>query len=552
MTDRRQPNILILCMDQWDMRMDLPDGVELPALTRLRNQGVTLDRHYCTVPICTPSRTTMWTGQHAITHGLWDNTNFPWVSPLAPGAPTLGTMMRDQGYYTAFKGKWHLSEVLPGTPDALEEYGFSDYQTWGDNWGRPMEGQVKDGTVARETIDWLRHTAPKNEPWLLISSMVNPHDIMFYLAQQAEAGHDKSMFEPMMHGLPSLAELRRWWEPSLPESVHDDLAQQPLGVHNYKEFIELNYTNPPEGAEGDEIFRQRRNYLINCMRLVDWEFAKIFAELDEQGLWDDTVVIFTSDHGEMNGAHGMTQKGGIHYDEATVVNMTAVVPGGAAGVETTAVGSHIDLVPTCLAFAGLDDATRTSTYPDLPGRDLSRVFTDPRQVKPPRGDQEEPGDGALLMWDGLHQLDPDWSVTGAMTELLDLPADDDIRAAKIREVGAKYGAPDFTRRTFYRTVVDGRYKLVRWFSPLEYGTPRSVDKLYETSDVTVHDLVADPAELENIGHPEHPDFNADLVQSLLEKLNALIERELGGDRNPIDLDMFGSHDTKAAPSPAAE
>ncbi|AWB80975.1 arylsulfatase [Corynebacterium yudongzhengii] len=542
----RQPNILILCMDQWDMRMDLPDGVELPSLRRLQKKGVTLDRHYCTVPICTPSRTTMWTGQHAIKNGLWDNTNFPWVSSLEPGAPTLGTMMRDQGYYTAFKGKWHVSDVPPGTSDALEDYGFSDYQTWGDNWGGPMEGQTKDGTVAMETVDWLRNTAPKDDPWLLISSMVNPHDIMFYLAQEAEAGHEKSMFEPMMHGLPSMAELTRWWDPELPESVHDELSQQPLGVHNYKEFIELNYTNPPAGADGEEIWKQRRIYLINCMRLVDWEFSKIFAELDAQDLWDNTVVIFTSDHGEMNGAHGMSQKGGIHYDEATVVNMTAVVPGGASGVETTAVGSHIDLVPTCLSFAGLDDDIRQETYPDLPGRDLSGVFTDPRHVKPPRGDADEPGDGALLMWDGLHQVDPQWTVTGAMAELLGLPADTELRAQKMREVGEKYGAPDFTRRTFYRIVVDGRHKLVRWFSPLEYGRPRSVDELYETSDVTVHDLVADPNEMENIGHPDHPDFDRDLVQRLLDKLNSLIDRELGEDTSPLDLDMFGTREVKYA------
>lgn len=125
MDDR--PNILVLCMDQWDMHMDLPDGVELPTLRRLESMGVTLDRHYCTVPICTPSRSTMWTGQHAKTLGMWDNTNFPWIQPLDPEVPTLGDMMREQGYYTAFKGKWHVSHP-ERSPQALEDYGFADYQ----------------------------------------------------------------------------------------------------------------------------------------------------------------------------------------------------------------------------------------------------------------------------------------------------------------------------------------------------------------------------------------------------------------------------------------
>ncbi|WP_165165049.1 sulfatase-like hydrolase/transferase [Corynebacterium qintianiae] len=535
-----RPNILILCMDQWDMRMELPDGVELPALKQLMDRGVTLDKHYCTVPQCTPSRTAMWTGQHAKALGTWDNTDFAWIKPLDPGTPTMGDMMREQGYYTAFKGKWHLSDTGFGEAGALEDFGFSDYQLWGDNWGRPLEGQVKDGTVAMETVDWLRHRAPKDQPWLLISSMVNPHDIMYYLAQKDELGHENGIMRPKLHGLPTMGELEHWWDPALPESVSDDLSQQPLGPNNYKEFAQLNYTHVPEGRE--DIWKQRRNYLVNCMRLVDAQFATILDELTAQGLWDNTVVIFTSDHGEMNGAHGMTQKGGIHYDEATVVNMTAVVPGGAQGVETTAVGSHIDLVPTALAFAGLDSAARAEKYPKLPGRDLSGVFTDPKVTTPPRGSAEEPGDGALLMWDGLHQLDPQWAVTGALGPLVDLPLVTELRKAQMREAGAKYGAPDFSRRSFFRAVVDGRYKLVRWFAPTEYGTPATVEELYATSDVSLHDLVADPNELENLGNKNHPRYDEALVARLLAKLNALIERELGEDSAPMDLDMFGTRD----------
>lgn len=522
------------------MRMELPDDVELPALQSLMDKGVTLDQHYCTVPQCTPSRTAMWTGQHAKTLGTWDNTDFAWIKPLTPDTPTLGHMMREQGYYTAFKGKWHLSDTGFGTSEVLEKFGFSDYQLWGDNWGRPLEGQVKDGTVAVETVDWLRYKAPKDQPWLLISSMVNPHDIMYYLADQDELGHENGVMRPKLHGLPSMAELERWWDPALPESVDDDMAQQPLGPHNYKEFAQLNYTDVSKGRA--DIWKQRRNYLINCMRLVDAEFGKILDELTAQGLWDNTVVIFTSDHGEMNGAHGMTQKGGIHFDEATVVNMTAVVPGGAQGVESTAVGSHIDLVPTALAFAGLDDATRTKRYPALPGRNLSAVLTNPTSTVPPRGSASEPGDGALLMWEGLHQLDPAWAVTGALGELVDLPLDTELREEKMREAGEKFGAPDFTRRSFFRAVVDGRYKLVRWFSPEEYCTPSTVEELYATSDVSLHDLVEDPNELENLGNPEHPRYDEELVATLLAKLNALIERELGDDTCPMDLDMFGTRD----------
>src|SRR5690606_20599564 len=97
-------NFLILCMDQWDTHMDLPEEVRFPALESLQARGVTLDRQYCAVPICTPSRATMWTGVHAKHTGLWDNTNFAWIDELSAGIPTIGHLLREQGYYTAFKG----------------------------------------------------------------------------------------------------------------------------------------------------------------------------------------------------------------------------------------------------------------------------------------------------------------------------------------------------------------------------------------------------------------------------------------------------------------
>ena len=133
-------NFLILCMDQWDTHMDLPEEVRFPALESLQARGVTLDRQYCAVPICTPSRATMWTGVHAKHTGLWDNTNFAWIDELSAGIPTIGHLLREQGYYTAFKGKWHVSEV-PHREDALERYGFADYQQWGDMFGTPLQGE---------------------------------------------------------------------------------------------------------------------------------------------------------------------------------------------------------------------------------------------------------------------------------------------------------------------------------------------------------------------------------------------------------------------------
>lgn len=535
-----RPNILVLCMDQWDVHMDLPPGVDLPAIQRLVGAGVSLANQYCTVPQCTPSRATMWTGQHAKNLGLWDNTDFAWIGSFDPEVPTIGTMLRELGYYTAFKGKWHLT-VPEHSPDALEPYGFSDYQSWGDNWGAPLQGEMLDATVAFETVDWLRHKRPQDQPWLLVSSMVNPHDIMFLRAGADEQAHTDGAMAALAHPAQDLGFMRSF-DVELPDNFHDDLDAQPYGVRSYKRNVEWNYGRIPAGRE--DLWKARRNYLINCLRMVDAEFQKILHELDQQDLWRNTVVVLTSDHGEMNGGHGLAQKGAIPFQEATIVNMTVVAPKGPRGMQSDAVGSHLDLATTFLSWGGLGDDEIRQRYPKLKGRNLRGVFEAPHAAEPPRGSASSPGDGALINWDGLNMLDPEWAMHGALAELVRFGGSSSLGEEDLVRAGEKYGAPDMRKRTFYRAVSDGRYKLVRWFSPSEYGIPRTVDALYATSDVALYDLSADPGETNNVGDPSHPDHDPELVERMLAKLVHLIDTELGEDDPPFDLDMFGTRDVR--------
>lgn len=540
---QEQPNILILCMDQWDRHMNLPDDVHFPAMERLEAQGTTFDRHYCTTPICTPSRATMWTGMHANQTGAYENTNNAWIEGLSPDSLTIGHMLREQGYYTAFKGKWHLS-WLEHSEDALEPYGFSDFQQWGEMYGAPLEGAKLDGTVAFETVDWLETKASTlDQPWLLVSSMLNPHDVMFYLSDPVEMPPPGGAMRDLKTPQQRLGWFDKEWDINLPDNFDDDLALQPYGVHVYKQSIDFNYGRIPEGRE--DLWLKRRNYLVNAMRLVDFQFYRILEAMDRQDLWDNTVVFFTSDHGEMNGAHKMTQKGAIHYDEAAIVNLTACIPGGPKGQRTSAVGSHLDLAPTLLSFARLSEDEIQERYPHLKGRSLKNVMLNPAQDGP-RGSVEDAGDGALICWDSLGSLDFEYARTGAFKSLsvMDLSPDNafvDV-ATLLKETGETYGAPDFSKRAFFRAVVDGRYKLVRWFSPNEYGNPSTLEELYASGDVTLHDLVNDPGELENIGHPDHPDHNPALVAHMLKKLQALVEQEIGEDRPPFDLELFGTRE----------
>lgn len=541
----QRPNILILCMDQWDTHMEVPDEVEFHAMERLESQGVSFERQYCTVPICTPSRASMWTGVHAVHTGLWDNTNFAWIEELTNELPTIGHMLREQGYYTAFKGKWHLSEVSR-SEDALERYGFSDFQQWGEMFGAPLQGEQLDGVAAFETVDWLETKGTQlDQPWLLICSLINPHDIMFLQADPVETPHPNGAMSGLQTTVQRLGWFEKQWDVKLPENFADDYRLQPPGVQSYKDILDFNYGNVPDDRE--DLWLIRRNYLINCMRLVDAEFNKILQALDHLGLWENTIVIFTSDHGEMNGAHRLTQKGAIHFDEAAIVNLTVCVPGGPQGQRTAAVGSHLDLAPTLLEFAGLTAEEIRERYTHLKGRSLRSVILNPVEDGP-RGSVNNPGDGTLFCWDGLNMLDPAWGITGVLKYLTDMGsgprAPRNQRAGKMLEAGAKYGAPDFSRRTFYRAVVDGQYKLVRWFSPLEYGNPSTREELLSTGDVTLHDLVNDPGEMENIGHPNHPKYDPALVEHMLKKLHALVAHEIGEDKAPFELDLFGTREVK--------
>ncbi|HWQ92885.1 MAG TPA: sulfatase-like hydrolase/transferase, partial [Clostridia bacterium] len=428
---------------------------------------------------------------------------------------------------------------------ALERFGFADYQQWGEMFGAPLQGEQLDGTAVFETVDWLEHRAPQlDRPWLLVCSLVNPHDIMFLQTDPVETPHPNGAMAGLQTTVQKLGWFQQKWNLNLPKNFADDYRLQPFGVRHYKEIMDLNYGRVPD--ERTDLWLERRNYLVNCMRLVDAEFNRVLAALDRLDLWKNTVVIFTSDHGEMNGAHRMTQKGAIHFDEAAIVNFTVCVPGGPQGRRTAAIGSHLDLALTVLEFAGMSEPEIRARYPHLKGRSLKSVILEPEQPGP-RGNANAPGDGALFCWDGLHSLDKDWAITGALQELTEMGASgphgpEAGREERLRSAAKKYGAPDFSRRTFFRAVVDGHYKLVRWFSPLEYGNPSTLEELYAHSDVTLHDMVKDPGELENLGHPDHPDHDPKVVEHMLRKLHLLVRDELGDDRAPFDLDLFGTRE----------
>jgi len=189
-------NILFILVDQerFFRPGELPTGYRLPAHERLMKQGTTFVNHRINSCVCTPSRSVVYTGQHIQQTGMFDNTNFPWIESMSTEIPTLGHMLRDTGYYTAYKGKWHLTKEFEtvnklGTPtkiftQEMEAYGFSDYFGIGDIIAHTQGGYLHDGVIAAMGGSWLRgkgrELSAEGKPWFLAINLVNPHDVMFY------------------------------------------------------------------------------------------------------------------------------------------------------------------------------------------------------------------------------------------------------------------------------------------------------------------------------------------------------------------------------------
>ncbi len=531
----KQPNILMIVTDQEYAHQSLPAGFVLSNRDRIHSRGVTFENHHATTTVCTPSRSVIYTGRHTPHTRMFDNTNFAWIDDMKadPEAlPTIGHMLRDLGYHTVYKGKWHLSEFpTEGSCEAMEPFGFSEYQDWGDVVGGPMDGLTKDPKIADEAVDWLTKRGPKvsaTQPWFMAVNFVNPHDVMFFDADGEETVQSNSMFP--IFDAPATPLYQQKWQTALPGSFCDDLEGQPPAVRSYDRLCDVYYGPIP--TDRRDMWHNHVNYYLNCHLDVDRHIGAVLDALEASGQVDDTIIIFTADHGEMGGAHHLRQKGSVAFRETVNVPLVIVDPRHAGGARTDAVGSHLDMAPTILAYAGLPEDERQQRYPSLKGHDLSGIVEDPTSVGP-RGSSGEPGKGCLLTYDMIATVDAEWFSRNA-TKVFDAAAAKagvefhrgmDVFKGMLDEIGA----PNLEKREVFRSVFDGRYKLVRYFGLGGYNLPASVEKLLAENDVALYDLLLDPEEMDNLADPTNPKYTEELLSAMNRKLNALIEEEIGED-----------------------
>ena len=528
-------NILFVFTDQERYFRRRPAGLRLPGHERLQRTGVTFHNHYCPAVMCTSSRAVMMTGLQTADNGMFENADAPWVRALSPKVPTIGHMLRKAGYYTAYKGKWHLNKEFESTnPDRLfttemESYGFSDYAWPGDVLAHELGGYRFDHLIAGSAISWLRNKgrplSDAGKPWALTVSLVNPHDIM-YFNSDAPGERVQDTGRLMMHAAraPDHPDYRAKWNLPPPASLTQpfDEPGRPRAHGEYdKAWGHTLGRIPLEEAR----WRRFNDYYLNCIRAVDAQLAGVLAELDALGLAERTIVVFTADHGEMGGAHGLRGKGAFAYEESLHLPFFVVHPDVRGGRDCRALTSHIDLAPSLLAMAGMDRARiGEAAGRDLPGRDLSSALGDPQSA---RIDTVRPS--ILFSYSGLAQNDAELMRVMAEATV----AGKDVKVA-MKESGFR---PDLRKRGSLRTVFDGRHKFTRYFSPMQRNRPTTLDALYGLNDPELFDLQGDPAEMSNLAAARGA--NEALVLAMNAKLNAAIEAEFGKDDGREMPDVAG-------------
>jgi arylsulfatase A-like enzyme len=366
---RRPPNILVIVVDQmrtpvW-MPAAAPQTIVTPHIWGLRGASVSFESHYTASNDCTPSRAALLTGLHTHQTGVMI-TGDSWLDPRFP---TWGTLLRQMGYATAYYGKWHLH---PNSYASLEQYGF-DGGTYPSPNGSPGQGAQVDPLIARQFTEWLKEDAGR-QPWCTTVSFVNPHDIAWWWRYTAGVSAEANP-PPYASALPPNFEtpqqMTERGKPTLHRSLQDT-ANQSFGPVPY------------EGPEALPLWTGLMNTYLQLQSYVDAQVGTVLSALrGHPKVAQNTVVVFTSDHGEYGGSHGMRGKGASAYEEAIRVPLYVHDPRGvvakAVSTPRTGLTSSVDVVPLLLSIAsGSSHWRRESTLAHLAERhDLAAMCQKP-------------------------------------------------------------------------------------------------------------------------------------------------------------------------------
>ncbi|MBN1676199.1 MAG: sulfatase-like hydrolase/transferase [Kiritimatiellae bacterium] len=384
MADR--PNILLLMGDEHPVFMTGCYGhrsVKTPTLDALAARGTVFDAAYCPSPICAPSRAAMMTGRHVHTVEVWDN-----ASPLRSDWPTFAHSFSASGYRTVLCGKMHFvgpdplhgfderwtQDIYPATFDWTRSNRAATAVNEGQNIDRVLEagpGRTADMDYDEEVIFrteyGLRRLARgrNRPPFLLCVSFTGPH-------YPYKCPH-------------------RYWDLYADEDV--DLPVIPENYlereHEYVKWLRRH--GKFDRLVPDDVCRAARRAILGRITLVDDYLDRILRLVKELGLTENTIIVYTSDHGDMMGEHGLWFKNAA-YDWSSRVPFIVAGPGVPARRVSEAV-SLMDLGPTLCSLAGVQPV-----YPVTDGRDLSDLLRGQRAPRAGLAIMENYGEGVWRGW----------------------------------------------------------------------------------------------------------------------------------------------------------
>ena len=326
----KPPNVLYVISDQ--EREGVPRSLlNLPNRERLERHGIRFTQAFCTTPQCSASRSSLMTGLYPHEAGVVANVDKNSMGkPLSPEIPSLGNVFQQNGYATGYLGKWHLGNDEEG----LDRFGFPGYQ------------RLRGAELGRAAAKWIEDQSSR--PWFLVVSFINPHDIYRYPGETNV---------PVRPGV------------TIPENFDDDLEDKPTPQRQFlvddQGKVTLNWNK--------QRWLEYRSYYLNLIEKVDGHLGTILDAFEKKGETQDTIVIYTSDHGDMGGAHKLPFKGPFMYEELLNVPLVISLPDRfPAPVSSESLVSLIDIVPT------LCDLTGVQWPGPLSGKSLLPLFEAPR------------------------------------------------------------------------------------------------------------------------------------------------------------------------------
>ncbi|MFD2257505.1 sulfatase [Luteolibacter algae] len=401
----KKPNLLVIITDEHNFRTlgcyrdQLPPeqaflwganaAVETPNIDSIARNGVLFNRMYGSAPVCSASRSSMFTGLYPNTVGIPNNSNKPGDGKyLHADVTTIADVLRDAGYITGYAGKWHLAEaaepdeVWSPAPvdDPSDDYGFTDKKFMfngghdkfkgidadgnpyraakrptrigEDKYGQPLYEDKRSKNV-KFTTDWLADRAVefidgnKDKPFFLVVSIPDPHT-----PNSVREPYD-TMFDDV--------------EITLPKTFHD--------AHNAEDKAKPEWQKPSKTKDQAKLIEEIRQY-FGMVKCIDDNVGRIIQKLKEDNLMEDTIIVFTSDHGDLLGEHARVNKGTIHEasDKIPFViskgmsGKSSLIP---AGKVINQAANTTDWMPTFLSLLEID-------CPEVQGRDLSPLITGPK------------------------------------------------------------------------------------------------------------------------------------------------------------------------------